>query len=114
MKKLIYYFLSSNTPPGVKKQAEGGVIPMYGLINVNGRHMQYVPDRQTLQINMHPSLFCPGGGYLMEIIKKCVLKKNYRELEEALDVKMKPFLYNEGRGKFIPIAQLVYMRNLDR
>ena len=62
----------------------------------------------------HPSTFSPGGGYLMEIIKKCVLKKNYRELEEALDVKMKPFLYNEGRGKFIPIAQLVYMRNLDR
>jgi hypothetical protein len=28
-------------------------------------------------------------------MKKCQKKRNFRELDEALDVKLKPFLYNE-------------------
>jgi hypothetical protein len=31
-------------------------------------------------------------------MKKCQKKRNFRELDEALDVKLKPFLYNEVRA----------------
>ena len=61
----------------------------------------------------HPA-YSAGGGYLYELMKKCSQLRNYKELDEALELKLKPFLYNEGEGKKVPIAQLIFMRNLDR
>ena len=51
---------------------------------------------------------------MYELMKKCSQLRNFKELDEALELKVKPFLYNEGEGKKVPIAQLIFMRNLDR
>ncbi len=39
---------------------------------------------------------------MYDLMKKCQKKRNFRELDEALDVKLKPFLYNEVRADCEP------------
>ena len=36
--------------------------------------------------------------------------KNMKELDDAIQSKVKPFLYNEGRGKIVHITELVDYR----
>ena len=43
-----------------------------------------------------------------------MVKKDYKELDEAIKAKIQPFLYNGGKGKMVPIAQLGLLRNRDR
>lgn len=57
---------------------------------------------------------CAGGGLLVELMKRAAQNKQYAELDHAIKTKVEPFLYNKGKGKWFPIAQLVLMRNLDR
>ena len=42
------------------------------------------------------------------------MKKDYKELDEAIKSKIVPFLYNEGRGKHIPLIHIALIRNRDR
>ena len=57
---------------------------------------------------------CAGGGYLFELMKKCQKKRTYRELDEALDVKLKPFLYNEvNRNPSLHNSMLTYTVNME-
>ena len=55
-----------------------------------------------------------GGGLLFHITKRCMIKKDFKELDEALKQKIPPFLYNGGKGAMVPIAQLTMLRNRDR
>ena len=48
------------------------------------------------------------------ITKRAMVKKDYKELDEAIKAKIPPFLYNQGEGKMVPIAQLACLRNRDR
>lgn len=43
-----------------------------------------------------------------------MVKKDYKELDEAIKAKVQPYLYNEGKGAMVPIAQLACLRNRDR
>jgi hypothetical protein len=43
-----------------------------------------------------------------------MVKKDYKELDEAIKAKIQPFLYNGGKGSMVPIAQLSMLRNRDR
>ena len=43
-----------------------------------------------------------------------MVKKDYKELDEAIKAKVTPFLYNNGDGAMIPIAHLACIRNRDR
>ena len=43
-----------------------------------------------------------------------MVKKDFKELDEAIRGKIQPFLYNQGEGKKVPIAQLACLRNRDR
>ena len=43
-----------------------------------------------------------------------MVKKDYKELDEAIKSKIPPYLYNDGRGKMVPIAHLALLRNRDR
>jgi hypothetical protein len=42
------------------------------------------------------------------------MKKDYKELDEAIKTKIQPYLYNQGAGAMVPIAQLACIRNRDR
>ena len=55
-----------------------------------------------------------GGGILFHITKRAMVKKDYKELDEAIKAKIQPFLYNAGKGKMVPTAQLSMIRNRDR
>ena len=55
-----------------------------------------------------------GGGSLYYITKRAMVKKDYKELDEAIKSKVTPYLYNGGQGKMVPIAQLTMLRNRDR
>ena len=43
-----------------------------------------------------------------------MVKKDNKELDEAIKAKVTPFLYNNGEGAMIPIAQMACIRNRDR
>ena len=58
--------------------------------------------------------FFTGGGQLFFITKRAMMKKDYKELDEAIKAKVTPFLYNNGEGALIPIAQMACIRNRDR
>ena len=51
---------------------------------------------------------------LFHITKRAMVKKDYKELDEAIKAKIQPFLYNGGKGSMVPIAQLSMLRNRDR
>jgi len=55
-----------------------------------------------------------GGGLLVDMMKRATQIKQYAELDHALRTKVEPFLYNKGKGKWIPIEKLVLLRNKDR
>ena len=48
------------------------------------------------------------------IAKRAMVKKDCKELDEAIRAKVLPYLYNGGKGKKVPIAQLTLLRNRDR
>ncbi|XP_076174002.1 transient receptor potential cation channel subfamily V member nanchung [Ptiloglossa arizonensis] len=80
----------SNVASGVKKQTDAGSILMYNLVDLK------------------------GGGLLVDMMKRATQTKQYAELDHALRTKVEPYLYNKGRGKWIPIEKLVLLRNKDR
>ncbi|XP_059151469.1 transient receptor potential cation channel subfamily V member 5-like [Physella acuta] len=55
-----------------------------------------------------------GGGELVELTKVARWTKNFTELDERIKRDVEPFLYNGGKGKNIPVLDLVKMRNKDR
>lgn len=97
----------SNESAAVKRQAEGGACPMYELLDLKG----------TLVVDIREvkrTPFIPGGGALYHITKRAMVKKDYKELDEAIKSKITPYLYNGGNGKMVPIAHLTMLRNRDR
>ncbi|CAL1545613.1 unnamed protein product [Lymnaea stagnalis] len=55
-----------------------------------------------------------GGGELVDLTKVARWTKNFTDLDERIKRDVKPFLYNGGEGKYIPIVDLVKIRNKDR
>ena len=55
-----------------------------------------------------------GGGILFHIAKRALIKKDFKELDEAIKSKIPPYLYNGGKGAMVPIAQLALIRNRNR
>lgn len=57
-----------------------------------------------------------AGGELVSLTKEAMSSKprDYTKLDEAIQTKVKKFLYNEGAGKKVPVTELVKIRNRDR
>ena len=99
----------SNESAAVKRQAEGAANPMYDLVDLSGN-----PESQAEGLHYSFLSVLQGGGILYYITKRAMVKKDYKELDEAIKAKITPFLYNNGQGKMVPIAQLSLLRNRDR
>ncbi|KAJ8961285.1 hypothetical protein NQ318_008970 [Aromia moschata] len=80
----------SNVTSGVKKQAGASMQPIYKLCDLK------------------------GGGLLVELMKRATQNKQYAEIDHAIKTKVEHFLYNRGAGRYIPIAELVLLRNKER
>ena len=52
-----------------------------------------------------------GGGLLFELSKRAMITGNTAELDEAIRSKIRPYLYNEGAGKWIHCAHLACLRS---
>nr|XP_012147390.1 PREDICTED: transient receptor potential cation channel subfamily V member 5 isoform X1 [Megachile rotundata] len=68
-------------------------------------------DKPTL---FHNAGDYKSGGLLVDMMKRATQTKQYAELDHALRTKVEPYLYNKGKGKWIPIEKLVLLRNKDR
>ena len=75
---------------GVKNQGDGELSNVYKLVDLK------------------------GGGDLVECMKRARWTKNYKDIDEKIQTAVKPFLYDGGRGKKIPICEIVEMRNKER
>ncbi|XP_048506566.1 transient receptor potential cation channel subfamily V member 5 isoform X2 [Athalia rosae] len=80
----------SNVTSGVKKQTDTSSILLYKLVDLK------------------------GGGLLVDMMKRAAQTKQFAELDHAMRTKVEPFLYNKGKGKWIPISKLVLLRNKER
>ncbi|XP_011500278.1 PREDICTED: transient receptor potential cation channel subfamily V member 5 [Ceratosolen solmsi marchali] len=80
----------SNVTSGVKKQTDASSILLYKLVDLK------------------------GGGLLVDMMKRASQTKQYAEIDHAIRTKVEPFLYNRGKGKWIPISKLVLLRNKER
>ncbi|CAD5125665.1 DgyrCDS13866 [Dimorphilus gyrociliatus] len=80
---------STNTKvtSGVKAQAAGITFDLYSLVNVK------------------------GGGELIDLMKDANKSRNYKELDRRIIEGVKPFLYNEGRGKIVDIREILAYRS---
>lgn len=47
-------------------------------------------------------------------MKRAVQNKQYAEIDHAIKTKVEPFLYNKGKGRYIPISHMVLLRNKER
>ncbi|KAL5011500.1 hypothetical protein ScPMuIL_010051 [Solemya velum] len=52
-----------------------------------------------------------GGGQLIDMMKKARWTKNYQDVDEKIKNELIQYLYNGGKGKMIPISDLVMKRN---
>ncbi|XP_011054744.1 PREDICTED: transient receptor potential cation channel subfamily V member 5 isoform X2 [Acromyrmex echinatior] len=80
----------SNVASSVKKQTDTSSILLYKLVDLK------------------------GGGLLVDMMKRATQTKQFAELDHAMRTKVEPFLYNKGKGKWIPVDKLVLLRNKDR
>lgn len=55
-----------------------------------------------------------GGGLFVDMMKRATQTKQFAELDHAVRTKVEPYLYNKGKGKWIPIDKLVLFRNKER
>ncbi|KAG1682090.1 Transient receptor potential cation channel subfamily V member 5 [Nymphon striatum] len=81
---------NSNVTSRVKQQADTESREIYALMNFN------------------------GGGTLVNIMKQASREGDFSQVNEKMKELMLPFLYNDGEGKAISIAELVLRRNQDR
>ncbi|PVD21847.1 hypothetical protein C0Q70_17649 [Pomacea canaliculata] len=54
------------------------------------------------------------NGELVRLTKLARWTKNYSQLDQAIQKEVPQFLYNDGEGRKVPIAELVKIRNKDR
>lgn len=50
----------------------------------------------------------------MDMMKRALQNKQYAEIDHAIKTKVEPFLYNRGKGRYIPVSHLVLTRNKER
>lgn len=50
----------------------------------------------------------------MDMMKRAAQSKQFAELDHAIRTKVEPYLYNKGKGKWIPIDKMVLLRNKER
>ena len=55
-----------------------------------------------------------GGGRLVEAFRRARARKNVAEVEELIDAFGSKFLYNNGAGKEVDVAELVQWRHQSR
>ncbi|XP_048774114.2 transient receptor potential cation channel subfamily V member 5-like isoform X8 [Ostrea edulis] len=55
-----------------------------------------------------------GGGELVEMMKRARWTKNFKEIDDTIQEKVKTFLYDGGRGKKVPISHIIEQRNKAR
>lgn len=55
-----------------------------------------------------------GGGRLVEAFRRARARKNVAEVEELIDAFGSKFLYNNGAGKEVDVAELVHWRHQSR
>lgn len=75
---------------GVKQQADAGAKELYNLVDLK------------------------GGGELVELMKRARWTKDFKDIDDKIKNEVKTFLYDEGRGKKVPIVDLIMMRSEER
>src|SRR5438105_4839982 len=54
------------------------------------------------------------GGVLVELMRDAFRRRDFSDVDDKIRELVTPFLYNEGRGKRIPVARIIRMRNRER
>lgn len=99
----------SNVTSGVKKQAGVSTQKLYKLVNLKGGGLLVDMMSKNWMTTIRDNFLLKNSP-----IERAINNKQFAEIDHAIKTKVEPFLYNKGRGRYIPIAQLVKLRNCDR
>ena len=55
-----------------------------------------------------------GGGFLVEMSREAIRRESHAELDKVIKCKIEPFLYNKGKGKSLPVSDIVHYRSRSR
>ncbi|CAL2045036.1 unnamed protein product [Caenorhabditis brenneri] len=64
--------------------------------------------------NIYKMVDMHGGGVLIKLARKCKEIGSFELLDAYLDQEVRKFMYNGGKGKLMPVAELVKERNKER
>lgn len=53
-------------------------------------------------------------GEFVDMMKKCNKARDYTEIDNAIREKVTPYLYNGGKGKWVPVSEIIHVRNCIR
>uniref|UniRef100_A0A1I7ZKR4 ANK_REP_REGION domain-containing protein n=1 Tax=Steinernema glaseri TaxID=37863 RepID=A0A1I7ZKR4_9BILA len=73
-----------------------------------------MPSPMTAPTDLYKLVDEHGDGLLIPWVKYAKKTGDYGILEEYFDTMVKDFLYNDGKGKLVPISELVMIRNKQR
>jgi transient receptor potential cation channel subfamily V protein 5 len=112
----------SNVTSGVKKQAGVSTQKLYKLVNLKGGGLlvdmmkRAINNKQFAEIDHAiKTKVLNRTPRTRSRIHLHVSNANFNSLSLAFfHCKVEPFLYNKGRGRYVPIAQIVKMRNCER
>ena len=51
---------------------------------------------------------------MLEEMKRCLSTRNFDIIDDAISIRLKPYLYNGGRGRKVSFAEMVLLRNRER
>uniref|UniRef100_A0A1I7U767 ANK_REP_REGION domain-containing protein n=1 Tax=Caenorhabditis tropicalis TaxID=1561998 RepID=A0A1I7U767_9PELO len=64
--------------------------------------------------NIYKMVDMHGGGVLIKLARKCKEIDSFELLDAYIDQEVRKYMYNGGKGKLMPIAELVKERNKER
>lgn len=85
---------SSTVTAGIKSQADGKSNALYAMADVHGNGVLATIARDVIRNGSKPEWI--------------------QQLDDAIRAKVRPFLYNEGNGKMIPIETVINFRHRER
>lgn len=86
----------------------------YSSNEIKGAGKDVIQQTEETSHPLYQYLDLKGGGTLMKAFRKSQATKDYEEVDEIIRNDLKRFLYSDGNGKMVAIADLVQKRKESR
>lgn len=86
----------------------------YGSNDAKGAGKDVIKQTEETSHLLYQYIDLKGEGKLVKEFRKSLASKNFDEVDKIIKHELTRFLYNEGHGQMVPIADLVQKRSESR